>query len=112
MGFLQKAMRSAPAGKTTRARGNEAKNWALAHLQEAELNLLGRNYRMPGRGGGEIDLIMREPDGTVVFVEVRRRAAADFGGTGTSNQAGKQRRIMFAARECLMRLHTPPPLPI
>lgn len=109
MGFLQKAMRSAPAGKTTRARGNEAEDWALAHLQAAGLRLLERNYRTPGRGGGEIDLILREPDGTVVFVEVRRRATANFGGAGASIQASKQRRIVFAARHYLMRLRTPPP---
>ena len=109
MGFLQKAMRSTPAGKTTRARGDEAEDWALAHLQAAGLRLLERNYRTPGRGGGEIDLILREPDGTVVFVEVRRRATADFGGAGASIQASKQRRIVFAARHYLMRLRTPPP---
>ena len=71
--------------------------------------MLERNYRTPGRGGGEIDLILREPDGTVVFVEVRRRATADFGGAGASIQASKQRRIVFAARHYLMRLRTPPP---
>ena len=52
---------------TTRQRGNAAEDAALAHLQAAGLQLLERNYRTPGRGGGEIDLIMREPDGTVVF---------------------------------------------
>lgn len=109
MGFLQKAMRSVPAGKTTRARGDEAEDWALAHLQAAGLRLLERNYRTPGRGGGEIDLILREPDGTVVFVEVRRRATADFGGAGASIQTSKQRRIVFAARHYLMHLRTPPP---
>lgn len=102
-------MHSVPAGKTTRARGDEAEDWALAHLQAAGLRLLERNYRTPGRGGGEIDLILREPDGTVVFVEVRRRATADFGGAGASIQASKQRRIVFAARHYLMRLRTPPP---
>ena len=102
-------MRSVPAGKTTRARGDEAEDWALAHLQAAGLRLLERNYRTPGRGGGEIDLILREPDGTVVFVEVRRRATADFGGAGASIQTSKQRRIVFAARHYLMHLRTPPP---
>jgi len=102
-------MHSSPTGKTTRARGDEAEDWALAHLQAAGLRLLERNYRTPGRGGGEIDLILREPDGTVVFVEVRRRATADFGGAGASIQTSKQRRIVFAARHYLMHLRTPPP---
>ena len=109
MGFFQKTAGSVPTGKTTRARGNEAEDWALAHLQAAGLCLLERNYRTPGRGGGEIDLILREPDGTVVFVEVRRRANASFGGAGASIQASKQRRIVFAARHYLMGLRTPPP---
>lgn len=109
MGFLQKAVRRAPAAQTTRARGNEAEDWALAHLQAAGLRLLERNYRTPGRGGGEIDLILREPDGTVVFVEVRRRGTAAFGGAGASIQAAKQQRIVIAARHYLMRLRTPPP---
>jgi Holliday junction resolvase-like predicted endonuclease len=45
----------------------------LRHLQSAGLRLLARNYRTPGRGGGEIDLVMRDFDGTLVFVEVRAR---------------------------------------
>lgn len=115
MNFLGKNTASAdpqgPAagGGTTRQRGNAAEDQALAHLQGVGLRLLERNYRTPGRGGGEIDLILREPDGTVVFVEVRRRATADFGGAGASIQASKQRRIVFAARHYLMRLRTPPP---
>ena len=44
--------------------GDAAEDAALRHLQQAGLRLLERNYRTPGRGGGEIDLIMRAPDGT------------------------------------------------
>ena len=94
---------------TTRQRGNAAEDAALAHLQAAGLQLLERNYRTPGRGGGEIDLIVREPDGTLVFVEVRSRASRAFGGAGASISAAKQRRIVFAARHYLMRQATPPP---
>jgi putative endonuclease len=109
MGFFQKAVRVAPTAKTTREHGNEAEDWALAHLQAAGLQLLERNYRTPGRGGGEIDLILRAPDGTVVFVEVRRRGTTRFGGAGASIQATKQRRIVFAARHYLMHLRALPP---
>src|SRR3989344_1194815 len=70
---------AAPAA-TTRERGNVAEDQALAHLQAAGLQLVVRNYRTPGRGGGEIDLVMRERDGTLVFVEVRSRAGSAFGG--------------------------------
>ena len=68
-----------------------------------------RNFRTPGRGGGEIDLIMREPDGTVVFVEVRHRASTSRGGAGASITGVKQRRIVFAARHFLLRLGSEPP---
>ena len=64
---------------TTRTLGEAGEDRALAWLQAAGLVLLERNYRSPGRGGGEIDLIMRTPDGTCVFVEVRLDAAAPRG---------------------------------
>jgi putative endonuclease len=96
-------------GSTTRERGNLAEDRALDHLQASGLQLAVRNYRTPGRGGGEIDLIMRERDGTLVFVEVRSRSTQDFGGAGGSIGAVKQRRIVLAARHYLMRLSSPPP---
>ena len=94
---------------TTRDRGNAAEDQALAHLQAAGLQLVVRNYRTPGRGGGEIDLVMRERDGTLVFVEVRSRAGSAFGGAGASISAIKQQRIIFVALHYLLRLPSPPP---
>jgi len=94
---------------TTKQRGDAAEDAALHYLQERGLRLLERNYRTPGRGGGEIDLIMRAPDGTSVFVEVRQRSSASHGGAGASISALKQRRIVFAARHYLMRWREPPP---
>src|SRR5674476_104491 len=94
---------------TTKQAGDAAEDAALHYLQRAGLRLLERNYRTPGRGGGEIDLIMRAGDGTTVFVEVRQRASASHGGAAASISSAKQRRIIFAARHYLMRLRTPPP---
>lgn len=94
---------------STKQRGDAAEEAALVHLQQAGLRLLARNYRTPGRGGGEIDLIMRAPDGTCVFVEVRQRNTASHGGAAASVSAVKQSRIVFAARHYLMRLNTLPP---
>lgn len=94
---------------STKQLGDAAEDAALAYLQQAGLRLLERNYRTPGRGGGEIDLIMRAPDGTCVFVEVRQRKSASHGGASASVSALKQRRIVFAARHYLMRLNTLPP---
>ncbi len=100
---------AARAGTTTKAAGDAAEDRALAHLRAHGLQLLARNYRTPGRGGGEIDLVMREPDGTVVFVEVRGRASGAYGGAAASIGFAKQRRIVFAARHYLMRLASIPP---
>ncbi len=94
---------------STTARGQLAEDAALAHLQKQGLKLVERNYRTPGRGGGEIDLILRERDGSLVFVEVRSRSTAEFGGAGGSIGAIKQQRIVLAARHYLMRFAAPPP---
>ena len=93
---------------TTRLRGNAAEDAALAHLLAAGLQLVERNYRTPGRGGGEIDLVMREAGGTLVFVEVRARAGTTHGGAAASVGGVKQRRIVLAARHYLMRHKSPP----
>ena len=93
---------------TTRHSGNLAEDRALRFLQQAGLRLVTRNYRTPGRGGGEIDLIMREVDGTLVFVEVRSRGTTAHGGAAASVGAIKQRRIVFAARHYLSRLPSLP----
>ena len=90
-------------GQTTKARGDAGEDEALAYLQAQGLRLLQRNYRTPGRGGGEIDLIMQASDGTVVFVEVRKRSRADHGGAAASIGRVKQRRIIFAAQHYLLR---------
>ena len=96
--------------------GNLAETLALQHLQHAGLRLVQRNYRVargPGARAGEIDLIMREPDGTIVFVEVRARAApvsaGAFGGAAASVGGVKQRRIVYAAQHWLMHQAAVPP---
>ena len=94
---------------TTKQVGDAAEDAALLYLQQAGLRLVVRNYRTPGRGGGEIDLIMRAPDATLVFVEVRHRKTASHGGAAASVSATKQRRIIFGARHYLMRLDRLPP---
>jgi putative endonuclease len=101
--------REVPEPVTTKADGDAAEDRALAHLREHGLQLVARNYRTPGRGGGEIDLIMRDPQGTLVFVEVRKRASRAYGGAAASIGAMKQRRIVFAARHYLLRLREQPP---
>ena len=94
---------------TTKSKGDAAEELALQHLQQAGLRLVTRNYRTPGRGGGEIDLVLRDRDGTLVFAEVRARASSTHGGAAASVSALKQRRIVFAARHYLLRLSPLPP---
>jgi putative endonuclease len=94
---------------TTKRVGDAAEDAALEYLQKAGLRLVVRNFKTPGRGGGEVDLIMRAPDGTLVFVEVRKRRSSSHGGAAGSVSALKQRRIVFAARHYLARLRSLPP---
>ena len=94
---------------TTKQQGDRAEDDALKLLHQSGLRLLERNYRTPGRGGGEIDLIMRDPDGTLVFVEVRKRQDARQGGALASVTPIKQKRLVFAARHYLLRWPTLPP---
>jgi putative endonuclease len=52
---------------------------------------------------------MRDRDGTLVFVEVRARRDARFGGAAASIGAAKRQRLVFAASHFLRRLATVPP---
>ena len=111
-GVVKGAAHAAPALPkqiTTKSRGDAAEAVARAYLVRQGLTLVEANYRTPGRGGGEIDLVMRSPDGTLVFVEVRQRATESHGGAGASITTAKQRRIIFAARRYLMRFASLPP---
>jgi putative endonuclease len=93
---------------TTKSRGDVAEQAALDHLQGQGLKLVRRNFKTPGRGGGEVDLIMRAADGTLVFVEVRQRSASSRGGAGGSITPIKQQRIILAARHFLLQLGSTP----
>jgi putative endonuclease len=97
---------------TTKARGDAAEDHALAWLLARGLVLVQRNYRLAGGprvSAGEVDLILRDGDGTLVFVEVRQRSSAEQGGAAASVTRSKQRRIIRAAQHYLMRLPTLPP---
>lgn len=98
--------------RTTKAIGDEGEALALEHLQRAGLVLVERNYRVargPHARGGEVDLILRDRDGTLVFAEVRARRGADHGGAAASVGPAKQRRIVLAAQHYLLRWASPPP---
>jgi putative endonuclease len=102
----------ASGGRSALAVGEEGERRALRHLQQHGLVLLARNYRVargPGARAGEVDLVMRDRDGTLVFVEVRSRADTRHGGAAASIGPAKQRRIVYAAMHYVARLAVPPP---
>lgn len=76
------------------ARGQQAEELAAQHLSAHGLRVIERNVRCRG---GEVDLICLD-GGTVVFVEVRLRSNARFGGAAESITAAKRRRILIAAQ--------------
>lgn len=78
--------------------GNEAEKLAATYLQQQGLTLLETNYRCRF---GEIDLVMRDGNATV-FVEVRLRSNADFGGAGMSITPHKQQKLVRAAEHYLL----------
>jgi putative endonuclease len=94
-------------GKRTgkQLQGQAGEDQALAYLERNGLRLLERNFRCKG---GEIDLVMEE-GATLVFVEVRKRAASAFGGAAASVGARKQARLIVAAQRYLQRYRLPPP---
>ena len=100
------------AGASTKTLGDLAEDRALAHLLRQGLRLEWRNYRLaagPRARGAEIDMVMREAGGTLVFVEVRQRRSLAQGGAAASIGAAKQASIVLAARHYLLRLRTLPP---
>lgn len=91
---------SAPDGGSARQRsGYAAEQRALDYLTARGLRPIARNFRVRM---GEIDLVM--VDGVeLVFVEVRQRSGAGFGGAAASVTGIKQQRVRRAAQAFLAR---------
>lgn len=85
--------------------GRLGEDAALAFLLQQGLTLVERNVSCKG---GEIDLVMRSGQ-MLVFVEVRQRASAQFGGAAASITPAKQQRMLRAAQFYLLRLKKLPP---
>jgi putative endonuclease len=71
---------------------------AREFLQRQRLRFVARNVACRG---GEIDLVMSDRDGALVFVEVRARAQRHYGGAAASIGWQKRQRIVRAARHYL-----------
>lgn len=85
--------------------GRQWENTAQLYLQRHGLVLIEANFRCKL---GEIDLIMRE-DRTLVFVEVRQRAAGAQVSAAASISPAKVRRVVRAAQVYLQRYPRLPP---
>ncbi len=79
--------------------GDEKEQQARAYLERQGLRHLASNVRCKR---GELDLVMRD-DQTLVFIEVRFRTSARFGGAAASIGAQKQARLSAAAAYYLQR---------
>jgi len=60
----------------TAALGRYGEQLAAEHLTAAGMTVLARNWRCPQ---GELDLVLRDTDGTVVFCEVKTRSGTGYG---------------------------------
>jgi putative endonuclease len=77
----------------SRQQGLHAEQQALRYLRAQGLRWVTSNYRTRC---GEIDLIMRERE-VLVFVEVRQRSSATFGGASGSVTWRKQQKLIKTA---------------
>ncbi|MBK8959180.1 MAG: YraN family protein [Proteobacteria bacterium] len=80
-------------------RGERWERHAETQLVAQGLTCVARNHSCRG---GEIDLVMLADD-SLVFVEVRYRRGASHGSAVESIDARKQRRLIRAAEDFLMR---------
>jgi putative endonuclease len=87
------------AQKTRAETGRQAEAYAKKYLEKHGLVWLSSNYYTRA---GEIDLVMRDASGELVFVEVRRRASSQFGGAAASVTRVKQMKLIKAASYYLM----------
>jgi putative endonuclease len=85
-------------------RGSAAEVLAADFLRSRGLAVLARNYRCRF---GEIDIVARDR-GAVVFVEVRLRSSAAFGGAAASITPAKRVRMVRAAKHYLATFRNEP----
>jgi putative endonuclease len=83
------------------ALGRRGEDLAHRYLRSAGLVVVARNYR-PSAGDAEVDIVARD-NGTLVFIEVKSRASADFGSPERAIDHEKQKRIVRAARSYATR---------
>jgi len=81
--------------------GRLGEDLAHRYLRRRGLTIVARRYRPPA-GGGEIDLVAWQGE-TVVFVEVKTRATAEFGTPDRAVDREKQSYLRRAGRDYARR---------
>ncbi len=84
---------------SSQSSGKAAEALARQHLEQQGLRLLAQNWHCRR---GELDLVMLDTD-TVVFVEVRYRRHAAWGGAIESVDARKREKLTMAAMHFLQQ---------
>jgi putative endonuclease len=84
--------------------GDAAEEAACRHLVENGCRIVARNVRYKF---GELDIVAVDGD-ELVFVEVRLRSSAAYGGAAASIDVFKQKRLVMAARQYLATHHAAP----
>jgi putative endonuclease len=89
---LKALLRPFTGGRETGSTGEEL---AARYLEGRGYAVLVRNFRCRS---GEIDVVVRSPEGVVVFVEVKARRSSTHGEGFEAVTFGKRRRLIRAAR--------------
>jgi putative endonuclease len=90
---------------TEQAHGRLGEDLAHRYLRRHGLTIVARNFHQRA-GRGELDIVAWDRQ-TLVFVEVKTRASAEFGGPGRAVGADKEKDLRRAAGEYLRRSGTP-----
>jgi putative endonuclease len=85
-----------------KARGDAGEERAIDYLLEKNYELVCRKYRSKK---GEIDCVMKAPDGTLVFVEVKSTFSSAYGNPFAWITPAKQRTIVRVAQQYLAEHH-------
>ena len=80
--------------------GQRGEEMACAYLRSQGYAIIERNWRSPF---GELDIIARDGE-TLVFVEVKSRTSAGFGGPEAALTPRKRQRIVATARAYLNKV--------
>ena len=79
---------------TRRALGTWGEELAAQHYERLGARVLARNWRCRE---GELDLVVLEPDGTLVFCEVKTRSSLAYGEPAEAVSPVKARRLRVLA---------------